>query len=253
MTRPPRRHLNVPSATLRHAITSVRTNTHSRPFRCASSVDASSSGPGTNTLFRRRDAPSVNTSGSVSGANTFSRRRNASSVDRSSSVPGANTLSRRRDASSVDMSSSVPGTNTLFRHGYASSVNTSGSITYSLPFRHRDASSVDATGSGTDAQASDNGSEPRTLVALSVPHCSKSRKAPTPSQLGFYQGAWYTILTSAKLSYRLGIHTDTGFPERNDTTLTDASNCLLEAVGNYEIEHPGTSVDEGIIVVMFHS
>ena len=68
--------------------------------------------------------------------------------------------------------------------------------------------------------------------------------APDPTQLRFYSGSWADILKDAKNHYRLFIHADDPFPERNRNTLVDAHNCLVEAIGKFQ-EEVGHPIDEG--------
>lgn len=106
--------------------------------------------------------------------------------------------------------------------------------------RCRDAPSADVSGSGAfDVPASDDEIDLDVPVVAHVSRNSKPRKEPTSSQLGFYKGHWFRILTLAKAQYRYCIHTDVPFPERNDKSLKSAHECLLESVYKYmeEIEH----------------
>ena len=56
-----------------------------------------------------------------------------------------------------------------------------------------------------------------------------------PTQMGFYHRAWADILEHSKRLYRLTLHTSpSAFPECNQAGLTEAHDCLFEAIAHYE-------------------
>ena len=55
------------------------------------------------------------------------------------------------------------------------------------------------------------------------------------SQLPFYSGTWVDVLLLAKNNYRLYIHKEDPFPERTAANLEDAHDCLMEAIGQFEL------------------
>jgi hypothetical protein len=107
---------------------------------------------------------------------------------------------------------------------------------------HQDFSDDD----GSNADASDDDVQ----ASNRAPRHSKGLNDPKPSQLRHYSGPWVDVLVDAKHSYRLFIHTDDPFPERNSDSLNDAHNCLLEAIGKYVEEQNGT-LDEGWLLFHF--
>lgn len=70
---------------------------------------------------------------------------------------------------------------------------------------------------------------------------------PDPTQLRFYSGSWVDVLKDAKHQYRLYLHTEAEepFPERSHNSITEARDCLLEAIGKFqdEVKLP---LDEGL-------
>jgi hypothetical protein len=101
---------------------------------------------------------------------------------------------------------------------------------------------VDVYGSQMfDAPGSDNESEPDAHAPLS--HSRSSHKEPTSSQIGFYSGHWSRILVSAKARFRLYVHIDVAFPERNDKNMKHASDCLLEVIQEYVNENKRITLD----------
>jgi hypothetical protein len=72
---------------------------------------------------------------------------------------------------------------------------------------------------------------------------------PHPHHLGFYSGTWYDLLVEAKNHYRLFIHTQKPFPERNRIGLRDAQDCLLETISKYKDN--GIQLDEGTINLLY--
>ena len=73
----------------------------------------------------------------------------------------------------------------------------------------------------------------------------KSHHNPHPHHLGFYSGTWYDVLVEAKFKYRLFIHTENPFPERNSNSLRDAHDCLLETITKFKDD--GIHLDEGTV------
>jgi hypothetical protein len=75
---------------------------------------------------------------------------------------------------------------------------------------------------------------------------SLNKTAPDATQLRFYSGCWVDVLKDAKYQYRFYIHTDDPFPERSRESLSDAHDCLVEAIAKFrdEIKLP---LDEGLL------
>ena len=70
------------------------------------------------------------------------------------------------------------------------------------------------------------------------------------TQLRFYSGTWVDVLIAAKNNYRLFIHNDDPFPERTASSLEDARNCLLDAVGKFK-EEIRLPLDDGMLFFSF--
>jgi hypothetical protein len=99
---------------------------------------------------------------------------------------------------------------------------------------------------GISADESGNGSEGGNDIPTRAKRNSKkSHHDPYPNHLGFYSGTWYDVLVEAKNKYRLFIHTENPFPERNRDGLRDAHGCLLEIISKYKDD--GIQLDEGSI------
>lgn len=103
----------------------------------------------------------------------------------------------------------------------------------------------DDTNSGNESddesEASDNAIQPQARAKRN----SKKTHDPYPHQLGFYSGTWHDLLVEAKNRYRLFIHTQNPFPERNRNGLRDANDCLLEIISKYKDD--GVQLDEGTV------
>ena len=97
---------------------------------------------------------------------------------------------------------------------------------------------------GNDDDESEAGDNP-IPQARAKRNSKKSHRDPLPNHLGFYSGTWYDVLVEAKNRYRLFIHTQNPFPERNRNGLKDAQECLLETIAKYEDN--GIQLDKGIL------
>ena len=97
---------------------------------------------------------------------------------------------------------------------------------------------------GNESEESEAGDDP-IPQARAKRNSKKSHRDPRPTHLGFYSGTWYDVLVEAKNRYRLFIHTQNPFPERNRSALRDAHDCLLETVSKYEDN--GIQLDSGIL------
>jgi len=67
------------------------------------------------------------------------------------------------------------------------------------------------------------------------------------SQLRFYSGTWVDVLIAAKNNYRMFIHNEDPFPERTETSLQDARNCLIDAIGAFR-EERRLPLDDGKLI-----
>jgi hypothetical protein len=66
-----------------------------------------------------------------------------------------------------------------------------------------------------------------------------------PTQMGFYHGAWADIVEHSKCLYHLTLHmSPSAFPEHNQAGLSEAHNCLFEAIAHYE-EMEGCQFNHG--------
>jgi hypothetical protein len=72
---------------------------------------------------------------------------------------------------------------------------------------------------------------------------SKSQKEPTSSQLGFYDSHTTVVLNLAKSYQRLAIHVNEPFPERNEKTLKQCNELVLEAFTTYIEENQNVELD----------
>jgi hypothetical protein len=102
-----------------------------------------------------------------------------------------------------------------------------------------------------DRDTSDNESDASNTNAPVVRRRSNPKdSAPQATQLRFYSGSWVDVLKDAKNQYRLFIHTEGGFAERSRESLSEARNCVLEAIGRFQDE-VGLPLDEGSLQFFF--
>lgn len=107
---------------------------------------------------------------------------------------------------------------------------------------HNDNANLHSDESGNESEAGDNATPPQ---ARAKRNSRRSHRDPHPHHLGFYSGTWYDALVDAKNSYRLFIHTQNPFPDRNSNSLRDAHDCLLEVIVRYKDD--GIQLDEGTV------
>ena len=104
----------------------------------------------------------------------------------------------------------------------------------------------DDTDSGNESdKESETDNNPIPPQARAKRNSRKSHHNPHPNHLGFYSGTWHDVLVEAKFKYRLFIHTENPFPERNTNSLRDAHDCLLEIITKYQDD--GILLDEGTV------
>ena len=106
----------------------------------------------------------------------------------------------------------------------------------------------DTNANGDDANDNGNESDDETddsedPIPRAKRNSKKSHHDPYPHHLGYYTGTWRDVLVEAKTKYRLFIHTQNPFPERNKNGLRDAHDCLLETITKFKDD--GTQIDEG--------
>ena len=88
----------------------------------------------------------------------------------------------------------------------------------------------------TDDDVDDHSDASNTNAGVVRRRSRLNNAQPDPTQLRFYSGSWVDVLKNAKYQYRLCIHTDEPFPERSPDSLSDAHECLLEAIGKFQDE-----------------